>query len=253
MNIHADVVFANQGCTTEYKEHLFDGHCARMITTETRGVGNNRNLALMYAQGEICLFADDDVVYDDDMQERILAEFDAHPDADIMIFHLDEGGDPERKQISYSRTHKCRGLFRMPWGAVRVAFRLNAVRKANVWFTTLFGGGCIFPAGEDSMWLAEAKRKHLTFYVSKETIGKVSFAESTWFTGYDEKYFFGIGAFYQAARPRTVWIWLVYTLFRTRGLGYLTVNKKISMFIHGRGGYRKMVSYEQWKQSVLVR
>ena len=45
-----------------------------MITTETRGVGINRNLALTYAKGEICLFADDDVTYNDDVEERVLAE-----------------------------------------------------------------------------------------------------------------------------------------------------------------------------------
>jgi len=87
MNIHSDVVFANQADRTEKQQIEFEGHTARMITTDTRGVGINRNTALMYAQGEICLFADDDVTYDDDMEQRVLAEFDSHPDADVMIFH----------------------------------------------------------------------------------------------------------------------------------------------------------------------
>ena len=102
MNIHSDVVFANQADRTCFEEKEFDGHRARMITTDTRGVGINRNLALTYAKGEICLFADDDVTYNDDMEERVLAEFDAHPDADIIIFHLDT--DSDRKQIKYNKT-----------------------------------------------------------------------------------------------------------------------------------------------------
>ena len=55
MNIHSDVIFANQCDRTAYEEIAFEGHTARMISTETRGVGNNRNLALTYAKGDILL------------------------------------------------------------------------------------------------------------------------------------------------------------------------------------------------------
>lgn len=243
MNIHSDVFFANQADRTAFEELEFEGHKARMLTTNTRGVGVNRNMGLQYAKGDICLFADDDVTYCDDMEEKVLAEFAAHPDADIMIFHLDAG--QQRKQIRYPQTKKCRGLYRMPWGAVRVAFRLSAVRKANVWFTTLFGGGCIFPSGEDSMWLTEARRKDLTFYVSKETIGTVSFAESTWFTGFDEKMYYGKGAFYQALHPKTIWIWMLYFILRTQGVGTLTPKEKLKWMLLGRQGYEKLEGYRK--------
>lgn len=245
MNIHSDVVFANQADRTSMEEAGFDGHRARMITTNTRGVGVNRNLALLYAQGEICLFADDDVTYHDDMEERVLAEFDAHPDADVIIFHLDT--DSERKQVKYSKTKKSGHFGRMPWATFRVAFRLSSVRKSNIWFTTLFGGGCTFPAGEDSMWLSEARRKGLTIYVSKETIGSVSFEVSSWFTGYDEKYYFGQGAYYQAVHPRTIWVWMMYSILRTWNEGSLSAAEKFKWIERGRTGYQKVISYQEWE------
>ena len=245
MNIHSDVVFANQADRTSMEELEFEGHRARMITTDTRGVGVNRNLALLYARSEICLFADDDVTYHDDMEERVLAEFDAHPDADIIIFHLDT--DSERKQISYKKTKKITKLGKLPWAAFRIAFRRHAVAKANIWFTTLFGGGCIFPAGEDSMWLSDARRKGLTFYVSKETIGSVSFEVSSWFTGYDEKYYYGQGAYYQAVRPGMIYLWMIYSLLRTWNYGNMSVFEKYTWLSRGREGYRKMLSYNEWK------
>lgn len=247
MNINSDVVFANQADTTSFEKKEFDGHHARMITTNTRGVGINRNTALLYAEGEICLFADDDVTYDDDMEERVLAEFEAHPDADIIIFHLDT--DSGRKQVKYSKTKKCGRFFRMPWATFRIAFRLDAVRKANVWFTTLFGGGCVFPSGEDSMWLTDARKKGLTFYVSKETIGKVSFEESTWFTGFDEKMYYGKGAFYQAAHPKTFNLWMLYFTLRTKSASKLSSAEKIRWMKQGREGYNKTLSYKEWTQS----
>ena len=45
MNIHSDVVFANQCDETRYDTLEFEGHRAEMISTATRGVGINRNLA----------------------------------------------------------------------------------------------------------------------------------------------------------------------------------------------------------------
>ena len=226
MNIHSNVVFANQADTTAYDELEFEQKRARMITTATRGVGINRNLALTYADADICLFADDDVQYVDNLEEIVLHEFDAHPDADVFIFHLDTD-DEDRKQVKYAKTRKHGRFERMPWGGVRIAFRLPSVKKANVWFTTLFGGGCVFPSGEDSMWLLEAKRKGLNFYVSKETIGTVSFAESTWYTGYDEKFYFSKGAFYAAVHPKSIYLWLLYFAFRTRGSGNLSFSEKM--------------------------
>lgn len=244
MNIHSDVVFANQADRTSFDELEFNGHCARMISTNTRGVGINRNLALTYAKGDICLFADDDVVYNDDAEEKVLAEFEAHPDADIIIFHFDT--DSDRKQVKYNKTRKCKGLYKMPWATFRVAFRLDSVIKANIWFTTLFGGGCIFPSGEDSMWLSEARRKGLTFYVSKETIGKVSFEESTWFTGFDEKMYYGKGAFYQTVHPKTTYLWMFYFAFRTHKFSSLSWSDRIIWMKNGIKGYNQMQSYQDF-------
>lgn len=243
MNVHSNVVFANQSDETSYQEKEFDGNIARMITTATRGVGKNRNIALTYADADIVLFSDDDVFYNDDAEERVLAEFDAHPDADIIIFHF-ESTSAQRQQRAYPKTRKHRKGERMPWGALRIALRLTAQKKANLWFSTLFGGGCIFPCGEDSMWLTDAKRAGLTFYVSKETIGKVSMESSTWYTGVDEKYYYGKGAFYQAMHPRTKYLWMLYFALRTKS-PTLSFKNKIKWMKAGVCGYRKMQPYAQ--------
>lgn len=245
MNIHSDVVFANQGDRTSYEELSFDGHTAKMISTGTRGVGINRNLALMYATADICLFADDDVVYKDNAEALVVSEFEAHPDADVMIFHLDTD-DAERAQAKYPKTKKCGMFTRMPWGAVRIAVRLSSVKKANVLFSTLFGGGTVFPSGEDSLFLTDMRKAGLTFYVSKETIGTISFETSTWFTGYDEKYFYGKGVFYQAARPRLKYFWILYMVLRThkkKGLGF---GDKLKWMTYGFKGYKNMMSYDEY-------
>lgn len=247
MNIHSNVVFANQADETSLKVIKFGGHYAKMVTTETRGVGKNRNIALLNASADICLMADDDVVYADDLEEKVVGEFENHPDADVIIFNL-ETDDKNRKQKIYPKTKKCSRYSRMPWGGVRIAFRLSSWKKANVWFTTLFGGGCIFPMGEDSMWLNHMNQKRMCFYVSKEIIGKVSFAESTWFTGHDEKYFFGRGAYLKAVHPRSFFLWLVYTIIRTSRMDSFPVREKIRWMLKGKTGYQKMKPFEEFKK-----
>ncbi|MBR3805822.1 MAG: glycosyltransferase family 2 protein [Clostridia bacterium] len=246
MNIHSNVVFANQADTTAFDETEFEGKRARMITTATRGVGINRNLALTYADADICLFADDDVKYVNNMEELVLDEFDKHPDADVFIFHLDTD-DKNRKQISYKKTRKHGRFERMPWGGVRIAVRLSSVKKTNVWFTTLFGGGCIFPSGEDSMWLLEAKRKGLKFYVSDKTIGKISFEESSWFTGFDEKFYFSKGVYCQAMHPKTSFVWRFYYAYRYRNHKDLSLKEKMRWMKIGKRCYTNMLSFDEYK------
>ena len=247
MNIHSDVIFANQADRTAKDVLPFEGHTATMISTDTRGVGINRNIALMHADADICLFADDDVTYIDNMERVVVAEFEAHPDADIMIFHLDTD-NPVRKQRKYSKTQKCGHFTRMPWAGFRIAFRLDKARKANLWYTPLFGGGCVFPSGEDSMWLLDAKRRGLTFYVSDKTIGTVSFATSTWFSGTDEKFFWGKGAYYQAVHSRTIYLWMAYFALRTKHMGELSWMDKWKWMRAGALGYQKMMSFEEFKR-----
>lgn len=246
MNIHSDVVFANQSDHTSYEEYTFEGFTAKMISTQTRGVGINRNLALLYASAEICLLADDDVRYHDDMAERVMAEFDAHPNVDVIIFHL-ETDDSVRLQQKYKKTKKWPRWKGIPWGAFRVAFRLNSVRRANAWFTPLFGGGALFPSGEDSMFLMALRKAGLKFYVSKETIGTVSFEVSTWFTGRNEKYFFAKGAFYCAVHPKTTGVWMLYFAFRIKQCA-LTFTQKMKWMRHGRRAYREMLSFKAYKE-----
>ncbi|MCQ2450929.1 MAG: glycosyltransferase family 2 protein [Clostridia bacterium] len=250
MNIHSDVVFANQTDFVKYEETVFDGkHTARMISTNTVGVGINRNISLAYADADICLLADDDVVYYDGMEQKISDEFKSHPEADIFIFNFDTLGT-ERKQKVYSKTRKCSFFERMPWGGIRIAFRLNSIKKANLFFNTLFGGGCIFPSGEDSVFLITAKRAGLKFYVSKETIGKVSMENSSWYTGADEKFFYGKGAFYAAIHNRTFLIWLLYFLYRTRKDNKLSLKEKIHWMNCGKKGFRKMISYDEYSANI---
>ena len=135
---------------------------------------------------------------------------------------------------------------RMPWGAVRMAFRLSSVRKANEWFTLLFGGGALFPSGEDSIWIYELKKHGLRIYLSDKTVGEVSYKRSTWFSGYDERFFFGKGAYCKAEHPKSARIRMIYYAWRYRRRGNLSHKEKKKWMKIGFKAYRDLSDFDSY-------
>ncbi len=197
MNIHSDVVFANQADATEYSEANFENNTAKMITTNTLGVGINRNLALLYATADICLFADDDMHYVDGLENIILKEFERLPQADAIVFNVISSND-ERPQLQNTKTKRMRFYSKNPYGTFRVAVKLDIIRKKNIWFSTLFGGGSKYLSGEDSLFINDMRRNKLRIYLSDRLIGTVNQDASTWYRGYDAPFFYSKGVFLKA-------------------------------------------------------
>ena len=188
MNIKSDVVFANQCDRTAYEEVKFDGHTAKMISTETRGVGKNRNLALIYASADVCLFADDDVVYNDDYEKTVCHFYEEHPDADVVVFNFLVSRNGSKPDNIVNKTKKLK-FKKFSYGTYAVSVRRSSIDWHNIKFHHQFGGGTLYSCGEDTCFLNDCFKKKLTVYVCAETIGVVDHKESTWFNGYTEKYF----------------------------------------------------------------
>lgn len=246
MNIQSNVVFANQSDCVRYDEFEFNGNTAKMITTNTRGVGINRNLALMYASADICLFADDDVCYYDGYKEKIIEYYEKNPKADVVIFNfkVSRDGEKEKDIVTSGRRLKKRHLGK--FGTYCITARKNSLLKTNIWFITLFGGGTKYSSGEDSLFLLDCYNNKLRIYACENTLGFVHHKDSTWFTGYDEKFYFGKGAFYQVAHKRTFWIWMQYFLFRTRKFGSLSRKQKKYWIKQGRKAFKQGKSFEEF-------
>ena len=100
------------------------------------------------------------------------------------------------------------------------------------------------------MWLADAKKSGLTFYVSEHTIGKVSFDTSSWFTGYDERFYFGKGAFYAAAHAKTAWLWRCYFAFRSKGMSKMSFSEKMKWMKLGQQGYKELKGFDAFQSGM---
>jgi len=147
MNIQTDAIIANQSNEFSHQRFNHAGNTIDFYSFSERGVGLNRNNAFMRATAEICLLADDDIQYYHGYPSLIAKQFDERPDADVVIFNLDEESGT-RFQI----TEPVRVGFTnfMRFGAPRVAFRRKSVFLQGVLFNLSFGGGTEISAGEDA-------------------------------------------------------------------------------------------------------
>ena len=88
MNIHSDAIVGNQCDRNEIESFAYEGNTVQWLSFAERGVGLNRNNALMRANADIVLFADDDVVYYDDYVQTICHYYEDHPKADVVVFNF---------------------------------------------------------------------------------------------------------------------------------------------------------------------
>ena len=219
MNLQTDVILANQ--CDEYSYRLYteeDGKKVELISTADRGVGKNRNKALMNASGKYLLCSDQDMIYVDGYETIILEAFKRCPRADIIVFNLEylNRFTPARQEkAKFKRVHlwNC-----MRYGTARVAMRKGAIDKACLSFSTLFGGGAPYSSGEDSLFIREAFRKGLKMYSSPIVIAQVKQEESSWFHGYTDKFFIDKGVLVANAFPFIKNILLYYFAYRMRNL-----------------------------------
>ena len=138
LNIHCDAIIANQADSDAVWEMNTDEQKVKIVTTKTRGVGKNRNISIENATGEILLFADDDLTYNDDMPERVTAAFDELPGADVIIFgtFFSKGG--EIYERVYCKTEKLSRFRSMRYGAYAIAIRKESLDKAKLLFKRNF-------------------------------------------------------------------------------------------------------------------
>ena len=243
MNIRCDAVIANQADreSDEHRETEFG--VLRMITTKTRGVGKNRNIALDAAESEIILFADDDVTYNDDMPENVVKAFCENEKADVIIFGMDitKGGKVTAKK--HLEKKKLRVWNSLRFGTYVVAARRKAVEEKGIRFCEYFGGGCIYSAGEDSLFIKNCFDKGLSVYSHDYVLGTCAKDSSTWFTGYGEKYFYDRGALVRFLFPKTMYLMGLYFAVRFKRETDVSVVKRIKLVYEGIVKSKKLMPY----------
>jgi len=194
MNIGSDAIIVNQTDHYEYREFDYNGHQVRFYSVAERGVGLSRNHSLLRAQADISLFADEDIAYVDDYEAMVLDAFEKNPQADMLLFNVQ--AVPGRETYHIGEFGRVRSFNCGRYPTYSFAVRTKEVHKRNITFSLLFGGGAKYSNGEDSLFISECIRKGMKVYKVPVLIGREIERPSTWFTGYNEKFFFDRGVLY---------------------------------------------------------
>ncbi|MBR1855229.1 MAG: glycosyltransferase family 2 protein [Lachnospiraceae bacterium] len=194
MRLESDAVIVNQCGRQGYEEMEHKGYRIRFFSSSQRGVGNSRNAAIEKADGDICLFSDEDIVYEPGYAKAIEREFAANPRADMILFNIQV--DEKRRTYHITERKKVHWYNCGRYGAVSFAVRRRVLESSGVRFSTLFGGGAQFSNGEDSLFLKELMDKGYKVYTAPVLIGREKSKGSSWFTGYDKKFFYDRGVLY---------------------------------------------------------
>ena len=194
MNLDSDAIIINQCDRLAAEEMEYRGHLVRFLSFPERGIGRSRNEAIMRADSDICLFSDEDIVYEPGYEQAIAAEFERNPKADMILFNIEI--EEARRTYYITERRKVHWYNCGRYGAVSFAIRRESLLRSGVTFSLLFGGGAKYSNGEDSLFLKEFMDKGYRVYTAPVTIGREAAGDSSWFAGYNEKFFHDRGVLY---------------------------------------------------------
>lgn len=195
MNISTDAVVINQNRYLEDHEVLtLSDQKISIINTLDRGLSKSRNLAINHASADICLIADDDMIYHADYEEKIIKAYEEYPEADIIAFQVKRVGNPDREKKFRQSLKWENHITSMKISSVEITFKRDKILQKNLSFNPNLGAGTHFFNGEENVFLYEALRKNFKILYLPVEIAEVDMSDSSWFEGYTKRYFETVGA-----------------------------------------------------------
>lgn len=197
-NVQSNIVVVNQCDIDKTEEFEFtnkygQNKWCKFISTTERGLSRSRNMALQNTPNDsICLIADDDETFDDNIENTILDSFERYTEADLIAFSLIRN-DLKTKKVyppDY-RVLKFRQI--MNTSSLQLAFRLSSIRAFGVHFDVKMGSGTGNGGGEENKFMLDMRRAGASMHYSPECIATVNPGESQWFKGYTPSYLQNLG------------------------------------------------------------
>ena len=196
MKLEADAIVINQTDSFGFEEYQYKEHRIKIYCMNEKGVGLSRNNALLRADGDIVLFSDEDIVYNEGYAKAVLDAFEANPDIDMIFFNFDVAEDRQTYHIEKKGRVRQYNCGRYP--TYSLALRREVLHKKGITFSLLFGGGAKYSNGEDSLFIKQCIKSGMKALALPVTLGREVPRPSTWFNGYTDKFFFDRGVLYRA-------------------------------------------------------
>jgi glycosyltransferase involved in cell wall biosynthesis len=233
-----DVLIINQ--TNQEKVLKSENKQIRVINSLEKGLPKSRNIALKNASGEICLFADDDVVYVDDFRRKIISAFDKHKDADIITFQMNSEDGKLFRDYPDIIKHTKNTVYTA--NSVVIALKLEAV-KNRIEFNPYFGLGAKFEVADEYIFLRDALNKGLSVYFEPQVILKHPKFSSGQESASD-RVIYGRGALYYKYYGFRSYFRIAKHIYRTFNDGKLSLSEIIPKFgtaLRGIKDYKQLL------------
>lgn len=196
MKLEADAIVINQTDSFGFEEYQYKEHRIKIYCMNEKGVGLSRNNALLRADGDIVLFSDEDIVYNEGYAKAVLDAFEANPDIDMIFFNFDVAEDRQTYHIEKKGRIRSYNCGRYP--TYSLAVRREVLHKKGITFSLLFGGGAKYSNGEDSLFIKQCIKSGMKALALPVILGREVPRPSTWFNGYTDKFFYDRGVLYKA-------------------------------------------------------
>lgn len=190
LNIKSKCIIVNQ---TDKESTNMSTNLVKVIYDNNKGLSRSRNIALNHSKADILVLSDDDVYFVDNADKIIIDEYYKNPNFDVIIFYMQKTSEQfnpifkKKKKIGYLNSLK---MFSMG-----ITFKRNSVVN-NVKFNECFGAGAKYSMGEENIFLIELLKNKVKILYVPIKIGELKDSDSTWFRGFNEKYFFDKGAIF---------------------------------------------------------
>lgn len=233
MNIQTDAIIIDQ---CDYDNHECISFREKKIDiyhTQERGISKSRNLAIKKSTAKYIIFADDDFEYSDKYDEELILQYKKYSDADIIIF-----GAVRNDNFVYKKFPNGRLLPKYKYNINSIRITANRVNllKNKILFDENFGPGSNISYGEDTIFITDCFKKKIKIYSSDFLLctGIKDDRDSTWWHGYNEKYFIEKGMIYRRISKHYFFLMIYFLLTKhSQYKSKISFSKALKLMIYG--------------------
>lgn len=149
-NIKDNILIINQ----TNNNSVYEKNNVRMYNYKEKGLSKSRNRAIENCRGDICIIADDDIVYKKNYKNIILNSFKTNPDCDVITFQIETPDGKLYKNYSKSECfHNKRSILKV--SSICIAFKSKSIIEKGIRFNEKFGLGAKYVSGEENIFLKD--------------------------------------------------------------------------------------------------
>jgi hypothetical protein len=195
-NYQGCILISNQ-CNQE-KSYSFETPKAHIVVYEStsRGVSKARNAMFALCKTDLVTFADDDVRFTDDFENKVNEAFGQYPKADAIRFDL--VSENKERPLPLARKEGKIGFRDVSmFGAIAYFIKTDFLKKTGLLFDEKCGPGTPIIHGEDSIFVYFLFNKKANVYARNEILVSVGQWTSTWYKVSEEQEIIADGYMFQ--------------------------------------------------------